>query len=92
MPPTIETDIHFTERFAWWPVRSTFSKKRIWLKKFWCGEIFYDAMGRPPIKGQSWKLLYTENEYLMYLLRQDKPEVQGEWQPKYPKPWPQQYW
>ena len=49
-------------------------------------------MGRPPIKGQSWKLLYTENEYLMYLLRQDKPEVQGEWKPKYPRPWPPHYW
>ena len=49
MPPTIETDIHFSERFAWWPVRSTFSKKRIWFKKFWVGEIFFDAMGRPPI-------------------------------------------
>lgn len=84
MPPNIETDIYFTERFAYFPVRSTFSNKRIWLKKFWQGEIFYDAMGRPPIKGKSWKLLYTENEYLMYLIRKEKPDVQGEWIPKYP--------
>jgi len=32
-------------------------------------------MGRPPIKEKSWKLIYTENEYLMYLLKQDE----GKW-------------
>jgi hypothetical protein len=26
-------------------------------------------MGRPPIKGNAWELIYSENEYLMYLLR-----------------------
>ena len=57
------------EKFAWWPVRSTFSKKRIWLKNYWEGNIYFDAMGRPPIKDKSWKLIYTENEYLLMLLR-----------------------
>jgi hypothetical protein len=32
-------------------------------------------MGRPPIKEKSWKLIYTKNEYLMYLLKQDE----GKW-------------
>jgi len=27
-------------------------------------------MGRPPIKEKSWKLIYTKNEYLLYLLKQ----------------------
>jgi hypothetical protein len=71
MPQTLEIDIEWTERYAWAPVRSSYSKKRIWLKKYWQGEIFYDAMGRPPIKERSWKLIYTENEYLMMLLRED---------------------
>ncbi len=71
MPPTVEIDVTWTEQYAWWPTRSSWSKKRIWLKKYWHGEIFYDAMGRPPIKESSWKLIYTENEYLMMLLRED---------------------
>ena len=75
MPATIEVDVEWSERYAWWPVRSSWSKKRIWLKKYHVGEIFYDAMGRPPIKEKSWKLIYTENEYLMYLLKQDE----GKW-------------
>ena len=71
MPQTLEIDIEWTEHYAWRPVRSSYSKKRIWLKKYWKGEIFYDAMGRPPIKERSWKLIYTQNEYLMMLLRED---------------------
>ena len=71
LPPTVEIDIRWTERYAWWPTRSSWSKKRIWLKKYHIGEMFYDSMGRPPIKENSWKLIYTENEYLMYLLKQE---------------------
>ena len=44
MPATIEVDIEWNEHYAWWPVRSSWSKKRIWFKKYWVGEIFYDAM------------------------------------------------
>ena len=77
MPPSIEIDVDWKERYAWWPVRSSWSKKRIWLKKYWQGDIYYDAMGRPPIKENSWKLIYTENEYLMYLLRQDEQHYQN---------------
>jgi hypothetical protein len=72
MPQTLEVDVEWSEKFALWPVRSSWSKKRIWLKKYWAGEIFYDAMGRPPIKERSWKLIYTQNEYLLMLLREDK--------------------
>ena len=72
MPQTVEVDIEWTEHFALWPIRSSWSKKLIWFKKYHKGEIFYDAMGRPPIKDKSWKLIYSENEYLMYLLKKDE--------------------
>ena len=63
------------EKFAWWPVRSSFSKKRIWLKKYVLVSVFYDDMGRPPIKGRSWDLIYTMNEYLIYMLKKDEKEI-----------------
>jgi hypothetical protein len=72
MPPTVEIEVEWNQHYAWWPTRSSWSKKRIWLKHYWKGEIFYDAMGRPPIKERSWTLIYTKNEYLMMLLKQDE--------------------
>ena len=59
------------EKFALWPVRSSFSKKIIWLKKYILLEITYDDMGRPPIKGRSWDLIYTRNEYLLYQIKRE---------------------
>lgn len=70
MPQQIEVDVEWKQHYAWWPVRSSWSKNRIWFNKYWEGTIFYDAMGRPPIKAPSWKLIYTENEYLLMLLRE----------------------
>jgi hypothetical protein len=70
MPQVSAVDVEWEERFAYWPVRSSWSKKLIWFKKYWHGQIYFDAMGRPPIKDQSWKLIYTENEYLLMLLRE----------------------
>jgi len=69
MPQTVEIDIEWKQRYAWLPVRSSWSKKRIWLKTYWTGQIYFDAMGRPPIKARYWQLIYTENEYLLMLLR-----------------------
>jgi len=63
------------EKFAWWPVRSSFSKKLIWFKKYVLLEITYDDMGRPPIKERSWKLIYTQKEYILYLLKKDERKV-----------------
>lgn len=64
-----------TEKFAWWPVRSTWSKRIIWLKKYVELESFYDVSGRPPIHSPSWKWIYTENEYLVMLLRKNENEI-----------------
>ncbi len=70
MPQKSEIDIVWKQRYAWLPVRSSWSKKLIWLKKYWVGDIYHDAMGRPPIKQTSWKLIYTEHEHLLMLLRE----------------------
>ena len=58
-----------TKRFAFFPVRSTFSKKLIWFSNYIELNIFYDDMGRPPVKDHSWKLIYTPGEYTYYCLR-----------------------
>ena len=64
------------EKFAWWPIRSSFGdKKLIWLKKYVRVDVFYDDMGRPPIKERSWHFIYTKNEYLLMLLRKDENKV-----------------
>lgn len=70
------------EKFAWLPVRTTFGKKLIWLKKYIELEIMYDNMGRPPIKGRSWILIYTRNEYLLYLLKKEEGSVSRDPLPK----------
>ena len=57
------------EKYAWLPVYSTFSKKRIWFKKYVEMDIYYDSEMANPIKSNTFKFVYTENEYLMYLLR-----------------------
>ena len=58
-----------TEKFAWWPVRSTWSKKRIWLKKYVQMDCYYDGDFSSPIRSNTWTFNYTQNEYLMLLLR-----------------------
>ena len=72
MPPVhSEPTIVWTECYAWWPVRSTWSKKLVWLTTYWEASIFFDVMGRPPIKSSNWSLVYTKQEYLLYLLRKE---------------------
>ena len=53
------------ERFAWLPVRSSFSKQRIWLSRYVELHIYFDDQGKPPIKGRSWNLIYTQQEYFL---------------------------
>jgi hypothetical protein len=53
------------ERFAWWPVRSSFSQELIWMRKYVELHIFFDDQGRPPIKARNWKLIYTSHEYFL---------------------------
>lgn len=75
MPPAhSEPTILWKEHYAWWPVRSNWSKKLLWLTTYYEASIFFDVMGRPPIKGRDWKLIYSKQEYLLYLLRK-KPDA-----------------
>lgn len=60
-----------TEKFAWWPVTTTISGKRIWLKTYVRLDIFFDDMGIPPRKDRSWVLIYSKNEYLLYQITKD---------------------
>jgi len=60
------------ERFAWLPVYSSFGKKRIWFRKYVELHIYYDNMGRPPLKGMYWTFVYTVNEYDVYLIKKNK--------------------
>lgn len=55
--------------FAWLPVRSSFSKKLMWLRYYIRLDIYYDTVGKPPIKHTNWSLVYTPGEYTAYLLK-----------------------
>jgi len=41
------------------------------LTKYYIVHILYDDTGRPPLKGWSWPLTYTRNEYLIMLLKNE---------------------
>lgn len=58
------------EKFAWVPVRSTWSKKLIWLKNYHEYNACYISK-LPPLK-RTVQFIYTENEYLLMLLRKDE--------------------
>jgi len=60
-----------TEKFAWWPVQSTWSKKRIWLKKYIQMDVYHDSEMSNPIRSNTFKFVYSKNEYLLYLLRKE---------------------
>ena len=58
------------EKFAWWPVRSG-SQKRIWLEKYYIQHTYYDNLGKPPIKGRSWTYVWSKNEYLISVIKNE---------------------
>ena len=60
------------EKFAWFPVRSSFSRKLIWLKKYVEKQIYHDSEMSNPIRSNTFNLVYTQNEHLLYLLRKDE--------------------
>ena len=59
------------ERFAWLPVRSSFSKQLIWFNKYIELQIYFDDQGQPPLKSRSWNLIYTPHEYTYYCLTKE---------------------
>ena len=60
------------QKFAWFPVRSSFSRKLIWLKNYVEKQIYHDSEMSNPIRSNTFNLVYTQNEHLLYLLRKDE--------------------
>ena len=56
-------------KFAWWPTKSSFSRRRIWLQKYVVVEIYQDNEMSHPIRSNTWHLTYTKKEYLLHLIR-----------------------
>jgi hypothetical protein len=64
-----------TEKFAWLPTFSSFSTKTIWLTKYIEMQIAWKLTINHDQKAGYYKLIYTKNEYLMYLLKKEKGSV-----------------
>ena len=60
------------EHRAWWFKRTGSGKLIKPGQKYIVVKRFYDDMGRPPIKNLSWDRIYTPNEYLLSVLRDEK--------------------
>lgn len=60
------------QKFAWFPIRSSFSRKLIWLKNYVEKQIYHDSEMSNPIRSNTFNLVYTQNEHLLYLLRKDE--------------------
>lgn len=61
----------FEKRAYWW--KRTSSGKRLWPgQKYIIVKTYFDAMGRPPIHNLSWDRIYTPNEYLLRVLKDER--------------------
>lgn len=58
----------YEKKFAYLPIRSTIGNYKIWLTEYYVKHTFYDQLGRPPIKGLSWKLVMTKEQYFIFKL------------------------
>ena len=61
----------YEKKFAWFPVRSG-SKKRIWLEHYYVRHTYYDDNGKPPIHGLTWQYIYTKNEFLIEMIKNER--------------------
>ncbi len=59
----------WAERFAWWPVRSSWSHKVIWLKKYHVFNFNYKN-----VISSTGKIIYTKNEFLLMNIINDENE------------------
>ena len=69
--PTPKTEVF--KRWAYLPKKSN-SGKWIWNKRYYEIATYYDSDGKPPIKGIAWYNILTENEYLLWQVRNPKKE------------------
>ena len=61
------------EKWAWLPVKTT-SEKWIWICRYYKIATYCDENGKPPIKGVAWYHTLTENEYLVWQIKNPKKE------------------
>ena len=61
------------EKWAYLPKKSS-SGKWIWNKRYYEIATYYDSDGKPPVKGIAWNSILTENEYLLWQVRNPKKE------------------
>jgi len=61
----------YVKKYAYLPIRSG-SGKRIWLSEYYEQQTFYDDNGKPPIKGPYWSYIYTKNEFLMEIIKNER--------------------
>lgn len=59
------------EKRAYLPKKST-SGKWIWNRRYYVIATYYDETGKPPAKGLAWYTVLTENEYLLWQVRNPK--------------------
>lgn len=59
------------KKWAYLPKKST-SGKWIWNKRYYCIATYIDGDGKPPAKGLAWYTVLTENEYLLWQVRNPK--------------------
>jgi len=67
--PTPKTEVF--KRWAYLPKKSN-SGKWIWNKRYYEIATYYDSDGKPPVKGIAWNSILTENEYLLWQVRNPK--------------------
>lgn len=52
-------------KFAWLPVKSDITNRRIWLTNYWVYAIKIDNDGHVPVAARHWEMIYTREEYIL---------------------------
>lgn len=55
-------------KYAWYPIKTS-SEKWIWNEVYYSIHTYYDASGKPPLKGIYWNQVLSKNEYLIWQLK-----------------------
>ena len=63
-PPMADKKFKVYKRFAFWPVKSD-SGRRIWLRSYYCIDVFADPHYSMPIRSLTWDRILTQNEFLL---------------------------
>jgi hypothetical protein len=72
-PKLPEQDVR--QKWAWLPLKSS-SGKWIWREYYALLRIYQDKDGKVPITGLYWKIIFTQNEFLVWELKYEQPAPQ----------------